>query len=102
MDIAFVGVAARVGVDEDGRILTASVALGAVGPTSIRAVAAAAELVGHYPTAELLSRAGKAAASEAQPIDDLRASARYRRRIVEVLVADVVSKAYERVRNSSE
>ena len=84
MDIAIVGLAVSL-ERMDGRCATARIALGAVAPTPMRAVAAEAELVGQRLTPERIDRAARAAAAEASPIDDVRASAWYRRRIVEVL-----------------
>jgi len=60
-------------------------ALGAVAPTPIRARAAEALLVGRELDDALLDRASAEAAGDAQPIDDLRASAEYRKILVEVL-----------------
>ncbi len=42
MDISVVGVAAALGLDEDGQIVDARIALGAVAPTPMLATAAAA------------------------------------------------------------
>ena len=84
MDIAIVGLAVSL-ERMDGRCATVRIALGAVAPTPMRAVAAEAELVGQRLTPERIDRAARAAAAEASPIDDVRASAWYRRRIVEVL-----------------
>jgi len=62
------------------------IALGAVAPVAMRACAAEAELKGHKLSASRIAAAATAAAAEARPIDDWRASAAYRRRMVEVLV----------------
>jgi carbon-monoxide dehydrogenase medium subunit len=102
MDLAFVGVAARVRLDASGAILAARIVLGAVGPTAIVAREAAAELIGRRPEADTLAAAGKAAAAEARPITDLRASDRYRRQLVAVLVADVVGVACARARSAGD
>jgi CO/xanthine dehydrogenase FAD-binding subunit len=93
MDIAAVGVAAAVTLDSQGAITEARLALGAVAPTPIRACAAEALLAGQRPTDELLAEVGLAAASEANPIDDLRASAEYRRHLVSVLTQRAVRQA---------
>jgi carbon-monoxide dehydrogenase medium subunit len=85
MDLAVVGVAV-IGRLEDNRIADVRIGLGAVAPTPIRASQAESELAGKEPTAEVCRAAAKTAASEAKPIDDHRASADYRRLMVEVLV----------------
>jgi carbon-monoxide dehydrogenase medium subunit len=64
---------------------SARVVLGAVAPTPLRAQRAEEELLGGPLTAERIDRAAKLAAEESKPIDDVRGSAWYRRRMVEVL-----------------
>jgi len=61
------------------------VVLGAVAPAPLRARRAEAELTGGPLAAERIDRAAKIAAEEAKPIDDVRGSAWYRRRMVAVL-----------------
>jgi carbon-monoxide dehydrogenase medium subunit len=53
----------------------------------MRAQKAEATLLGGELSAHAILSAATAAAAEASPIDDFRASAEYRRRMVEVLVA---------------
>jgi carbon-monoxide dehydrogenase medium subunit len=84
MDIAVVGVGLAVLVKE-GRCISARVALGAVAPVPLRARRAEAALTGGPLTLERIEQAARIAAEEAQPIDDVRGSAGYRRRMVEVL-----------------
>jgi len=84
MDLAFVGVAVSV-VTTNGRLDDAQVALCAVAPTVIHAESAEAVLRGQPPTPEILEQAATAAAVEARPISDLRASAEYRRELVAAL-----------------
>jgi CO/xanthine dehydrogenase FAD-binding subunit len=94
MDLAFAGVAVRVGLEPASRIIrSASIALGAVAPTVVMAEEAAAGLVGRHASEDSFLEAGRAAAAVADPISDLRASAGYRRRLVEVLVADALVRA---------
>jgi carbon-monoxide dehydrogenase medium subunit len=64
----------------------ARVALGCVAPTVIRAVAAEKFLVGRRLDASACLQAGELAARDAQPIDDVRGSASYRRSVLESLV----------------
>ena len=85
MDLAVAGVAAAVTLDAGGVITHARLALGAVAPVPMRATQAEALLPGHALTDELLGEVGATAAREAKPIDDLRASADYRRHLVDVL-----------------
>lgn len=85
MDIPIVNVAAGLGWD-GGRIERASVVLGAVAPTPIHASEAERLLVGRIPDAGVLAAVAEAAAREARPITDIRASAEYRTAMVEVFV----------------
>jgi carbon-monoxide dehydrogenase medium subunit len=102
MDLAFVGVAALVGLHEDGlRIRTATIALGAVAPTVVVAHEAEAALADAEPTEEVLRAAGRAAAAGCSPITDLRATAGYRLRLVEVLTGDVILEAWSRARGEA-
>jgi carbon-monoxide dehydrogenase medium subunit len=98
MDIAITGVAATVTLDEANSIVNARLALGAVAPTPMRATKAEAVLVGHSPTDVLLHEAAILASQEAQPIDDLRASAEYRTHLVSVLVERAIRGALSNVK----
>jgi carbon-monoxide dehydrogenase medium subunit len=94
MDIAFVGVAAAVELEEgDGVVREARIALGAVAPTPIRAPKAEASLRGQRLTDAVLEEAGREAAQAASPILDVRASAEYRKEMVDVLTRRAVRQA---------
>lgn len=69
------------GFDNDV-ISGARIALGCVAPTVIRALMAEAFLVGKSPTADVLNEAGRIAAGEGSPIDDVRGSGEYRSRVL--------------------
>ncbi|HEX9118619.1 MAG TPA: xanthine dehydrogenase family protein subunit M [Anaerolineae bacterium] len=84
MDLAAIGLAAFLGL-EGGRCVTVGIAMGAVAATPRRARAAEAILLGQPPTPERLAQAGETAAAESSPIDDVRGSAIYRRKMVRVL-----------------
>jgi len=89
MDIARVGAAVVLQVANPGSpgakvCADVRVVLGAVAPTPLRARQAEAVLRGQELTEALLAKMGEAAAGEAQPIDDVRASAWYRREMVRV------------------
>jgi len=93
--LAVASVAAWVRLDAD-RIAEARVVMGAVGPMALFAERAAQSLAGRKPSADLFATAGKIAATEAQPISDLRGSAQYRRDLVEVLTARALARAVQR------
>jgi len=85
MDLAVVGVAV-LGTVENGLIKSVRIGLGAVAPVPIRALNAEALLAGSKIDDQIINDAAKTAALESKPIDDHRASAEYRRMMVEVLV----------------
>jgi CO/xanthine dehydrogenase FAD-binding subunit len=85
MDLAFVGVSAAVQLGENGEICSARIALGAVAPTPMRAYRAEERLVGCQPDEALINEVSLLASAETRPIDDLRASADYRRHLAAVL-----------------
>jgi len=91
MDIAIAGAAAWISLDTAGKIAAARVALASVGPTPVRAVSAEQQLLGERPSRTLFEAAGHLAAADARPISDTRASADYRRSLVHVLTARVLS-----------
>ena len=85
IDLAIVNVAARL-TCSDNLCKDARIALGAVAKTPIYARKAEKLLVGKRIDRELIKEAAEAAAEESKPIDDVRASAEYRKRMVTVLV----------------
>jgi CO/xanthine dehydrogenase FAD-binding subunit len=98
MEIAIVGAAAMVRLDETDRCIDVRVALTAVAPTCVRAVETEEMLRGKTIDPELLERAARAAAESASPIDDVRAGADYRRAMVPVLVRRALTRALGRAR----
>jgi carbon-monoxide dehydrogenase medium subunit len=100
MDIAVAGVAAALTLDQDGKIAGARIALGAVAPVPMRATQAEVLLCGQACTEDLLHEAGATAAQEAKPIDDLRASAEYRRHLVNILTLHALRGALAEAKRS--
>jgi carbon-monoxide dehydrogenase medium subunit len=76
----------------DGVCQATRIVLGAVGPAPLRARQAEASLLGQSLTAERIAQAAQLAASESSPVDDLRGSAWYRQRIIQVWVARALTK----------
>ena len=81
-DYATVGVAAHLELAADGTISAAGVAMTSVAPINRKAAGAEALLVGNAPSVELFAEAGEAAAAAADPRDDVRGSARWKRTVV--------------------
>jgi carbon-monoxide dehydrogenase medium subunit len=97
MDIAVVCGAAMLRL-ANGTCQEARIALGAVGPTPLRAMRAEAALRGQALTDQLLEDASRMASEEARPIDDVRSTAEYRREMVRVLTRRGLTQAMERAR----
>ncbi len=82
-------VVALAGRVENGRIAELRLAVGSVAPTPVRLRAAEEAARGLAP-GEAADRAGRAAAQEVQPIDDVRSTADYRRFALERVVQRMV------------
>lgn len=96
MDIALVGVAILIAPDSAGMIASeVRIGLAAVAPTPMRARKAENMLQGKVFHQEGLGAVAKQAAEEARPITDHRATADYRRWIVEALVRRGLTTAWQ-------
>jgi carbon-monoxide dehydrogenase medium subunit len=84
VDLATVGVSVALGVTA-GRCQHCRVVLTAVAPTPLRAIEAEGVLAGQKLTEEVIAQAALVASAEARPISDVRASADYRRELVEII-----------------
>jgi len=84
--VSVASVAVRAALDESGVCRTVRIALGAVAPIPVRAREAEGALVGHRLSPDAIAAAAGFASETAQPIDDIRGSAAYRRRVVGVIV----------------
>ena len=83
-------------VTRDGNTCTdARIALGAVAPTVFRAKEAEALIIGETLTEERVDEAAQKAKELSDPIDDLRASADYRRDMVQVLTRRLLNQAWQ-------
>ncbi len=82
-DFATVGVAVQVSLS-NGTIGRAGIALTGVGPTNMRARAAEDALAGRAPDDDAIREAAGLAAEAAEPRDDVRGSAEFKRSVVRV------------------
>lgn len=99
LEISLVNVASFLALDgPDGPVKSARIVMGAVGPKPLRAFSAENLLIGEKPSERLFVAAGKAAARESKPIDDLRGSAEYRLAMVSVLTRRTLRAARDRAR----
>ena len=94
--ITVTGVAVALSV-ADGKCTRARIALASVAPVVLRAKQAEAALEGRALTPALIAEAAEAAAETCTPIDDIRASAGYRRHTVEALTRRLVTQAWDRL-----
>jgi carbon-monoxide dehydrogenase medium subunit len=99
MAVAVVSAAARLTIDQAGKISQARIALGSVAPTPIRARKAEASLEGQSPSSDLFTEAGQIAGSESSPISDIRASGSYRKKMVAVLTRRALEAAWQQPGN---
>jgi CO/xanthine dehydrogenase FAD-binding subunit len=94
--ISVITIAVTIAV-QDGRCSWARIAIGAAAPTVFRAHDVEAMLEGETLTPALIDRASLKAAEACQPINDIRASADYRRHTVQVLTRRLVRQAWEQL-----
>jgi carbon-monoxide dehydrogenase medium subunit len=95
IDIAIVNAAAMLTCKRE--ICTeARIALGAVAETPIYAREAEALIMGKKIDSEIIQKAAEIASGEAKPIDDIRASAGYRKRVVAVVVKRALEESAKR------
>jgi len=97
MELATVGVAISLTLEGD-TCREIRIALGAVAPTPIRARRAEALLRDQVIDERLVDAAAQAARDESRPIGNVRASAEYRRQMVEVLTRRAIRQAMETAR----
>ena len=95
VDIAAVCVGAMVACTEEV-CSEVRIVLGAVAPVPMRAPKAEGIIQGQKLTRDLVEEAAAQAAEESKPISDVRATADYRKKMVEVLTFRALEQAYER------
>lgn len=76
---------------ENEKIMSAAVVMGAVAPTIIHSQSAEKILVGSKLNDDIIEAASKAAEKDAKPIDDIRASEKYRTHLIPVLLQDALN-----------
>jgi carbon-monoxide dehydrogenase medium subunit len=96
MDIAVVGCAVNVVLDDKGVCKDARVVLGAVAPTQVIVDAAAKALIGHTLDDATLAALDAAARSMCKPISDKRGTIEYRIKVAGVLARRAAAIAFAR------
>jgi aerobic carbon-monoxide dehydrogenase medium subunit len=95
MEVALVGLSVRLSI-ANSTVTDARVAAAAVAPVPFRSAAAEQALIGSRLESEAVEEASRLLAAEAQPIDDARATASYRRMVLQRLVGRGVEIAKSR------
>jgi carbon-monoxide dehydrogenase medium subunit len=95
-DYATAAVAVQVTLDERGGCTRAGIGLTNVGPTAIAATRAESFLVHKPLDADTIAQAAELAAEAAEPVDDRRGTADYKRDVVRVLAARALRVAARR------
>ncbi|TMF47353.1 MAG: xanthine dehydrogenase family protein subunit M [Chloroflexi bacterium] len=98
-DFATVAVAVQIEL-EGGKVSKAGIGLTAVGPTNVKATAAEKALVGHEPTDAVIAEAARLAAAAAEPKDDIRGSAEFKKDVVRVYVQRGLKTALARAKEA--
>lgn len=93
--ISVLSVAVMITLDETGVCSQTSIALGAVAPKPFRAHEAEALLTGKVPDTALIAETAHLAAESTRPIDDIRGTAAYRKRVVAITVRRLLTQAAE-------
>lgn len=97
MEISIVAVAGAVSATPEGKLTDVRLAMGAAGPKAIRLSEVEKFLEGKAPSKAVLEEAGKLAAAAASPIDDVRASASFRRHLVAVYARRAIEISWNRI-----
>jgi carbon-monoxide dehydrogenase medium subunit len=95
LDFAIVSVAVRIVPAADGTIADARIALAGAANHTLRATEAERALIGERPSADVLERAGQAAARQADPLADVDGTPDYKRRVAGVFTARALARALE-------
>ncbi|HJW49825.1 MAG TPA: xanthine dehydrogenase family protein subunit M [Candidatus Limnocylindria bacterium] len=95
-DYATVSVAATLRLAQDGTVADVRVALGACGPTPVRARSVEAALQGVRPDPRRIAAAAASVTADIEPFDDVRGSAAYKRDMARVWTERALTSLVER------
>lgn len=99
-DYATVAVASHLELDGAGTIAAAGLALTSVNPINTKVADAEALLVGQQPTGELFAEAAELAAAAAEPRDDVRGTAAWKRQVVRTYTKRALAAAAQQAEGS--
>jgi carbon-monoxide dehydrogenase medium subunit len=98
-DFATVAVAVQVELN-GGKVARAGIGLTSVGPANVKAAAAEKALVGHDLSDAVIAEAARLAAAAAEPKDDVRGSAEFKKDVVRVFVQRGLKTALARAKEA--
>ena len=90
------GVGSNLSAADDGTVSNCRIAMTGVGPKATRALEAEQSLQGKAPTSSDFDNAAKLAVEASQPHTDINATESYRRKVLNKLVKEAMSAAYDR------
>jgi carbon-monoxide dehydrogenase medium subunit len=96
MDIAVVSAGVNLTLDDEGRVLSARIALGAVAPTVLLVREAAEAIVGTKLDTDALRALAEACSAACRPINDKRGTIEFRKKVAGVLAQRAARSAYLR------
>ena len=99
-DYAAAAVACQLNIDSSGSIENIGLGLTNVGSTPIRASSAEELLKGEKPDENMLAEAGRLAAADSEPMEDLRGSAEYKIALVNELTQRAIKLSIQRAEGS--
>lgn len=99
LDISTISIAVTVTIEE-GKVKASRIALGSVAPVPLRLPAVDKYLVGKELTDELIVKAAKKVSKSIKPIDDIRATAEYRREAAKGMAMEAYKMAKEKAEAS--
>ena len=99
-DYAAAAVACQLNIDSSGSIENIGLGLTNVGSTPIRASSAEELLNGKKPDENMLAEAGRLAAADSEPMEDLRGSAEYKRALINELTQRAIKLSLQRAEGS--
>jgi CO/xanthine dehydrogenase FAD-binding subunit len=94
-DFAFVSAAAQIALDADGRCVRAAIGIGAATAVPLRLDEVANGLKGQRFDEDKVRSALKSALAGIEPLEDLHASADYRRRVAVTLAVRAIADAFQ-------
>jgi carbon-monoxide dehydrogenase medium subunit len=96
-DFALAGVVASGTLDQDGRVSGARIVCFGVGDRPVRIHEAEVCIEDRAPVAELLNEAGRIVSARVEPVEDIHASAAYRKRASGILAVRALAAAFSSI-----